>query len=108
MLSSNKDEPNTRVDGAMGQAAQFQQLVPGASETVRFGVPVLVKNNHLDLSDKQFSLDVSLIYNDGLHPGDKVENRTVCGLKPNNQGGGLVTLYYCVDFIGEFHQPGGH
>jgi hypothetical protein len=99
LLTCDKEEPNTRADGAIGRAAQFQRLAPSASETLRFAVPVLIKNNRLALKEKQFSLDVTLVYSDGLHSGDVVEDSILCGPKPDKQGGGLVTLYYCVDNI---------
>lgn len=106
LLASNKEEPNTRVDGAVGRAAHLQQLAPSASETIRFGIPVLIKENGLDLTERQFSLNVSLIYNDGLHSGDKLENTMVCGPKPDQQDGGLVNLYYCVNSISECDKDG--
>ncbi|MEX2261464.1 MAG: hypothetical protein WD696_05910 [Bryobacteraceae bacterium] len=106
LLEQNKEAPNGRVDGAMGRPAHFREMVPGASETIRFGIPVLVRNKRLDVTDRQFSLDVRLIYNDGLNSGDKVEGTIMCGGKPDKAEGGLATLYYCVSFVGEYDQDG--
>src|SRR5438552_2069395 len=37
-------------------AAHFREMGRGVSETIRFGIPVLVKGNPLDATDRQFSL----------------------------------------------------
>ena len=102
MLEQNQRTPSSRVDGSIGRAAHFRDMAPGASETIRFGIPVLVKGKRLDFTDRQFTIDVTLIYNDGIRPGDKVEGTLMCGGKPDKPEGGLVTLYYCVNLIEEF------
>ena len=106
LLEQNPRAPSNRIDGAMGRAVHFREMAPGASETIRFGIPVLVKDKRLDLTDRQFSLDVTFSYNDGIRQGDKVEDTMLCGNKPDKPEGGLVTLYYCVNFVGDYDKQG--
>ena len=106
LFDGHKEAPNNRADGAIGRAAHFREMVPAASETIRFVIPVIVKGKGLDLTDRQFSIHLNLMYNDGLHSSDVVESTTMCGDKPLSPSGGLVPLYYCINFIGEYDKDG--
>jgi hypothetical protein len=94
----------TRFDGAIKHVSDIQVLAPGSSQTIRMDVPVLYKSGAFDQTDRQWGINFTVAYQDGIHQRDQVEVPMLCAAIPDKPQKTLVTAYTCNQEIHEIHE----
>jgi hypothetical protein len=106
LMSSNPNDPHNLDDGAIAHLTDLHVLGPTVPEVVRFSIPVLYVNGKFDQTNREFNLNLTIVYNDGIHPRDNVESPMFCAPIPREPQRQLLQFYSCNTIVGLMNSDG--